>query len=246
MELNAKQKAFKEAYIRSRGYWVEFNDGLLQHSPEWLEAYLEYAQTPARDGPIEPRLREMIYVAIDASTTHMFTQGLVIHIKLALAAGCSAKTLVEVLQIATMQGIDSVAAGMPILLEEAAAAGIEIPDRSNMSPALERYKSIFGNTPDWLNAIARIAPKYADTLIELLATAEQHSDLTKKEKALIRLALASAPTHLNHEAMRTETRNALSAGATPDEITEVFQLVAHLGIHACVDGVPAIVECASE
>ena len=246
MQLTPEQQAFKEAYIRARGYWVEFNDGLLSHCPEWLEAYLKYAETPARDGPLEARLRELIYVAVDASTTHMFKQGMEIHIKLAFDAGCSARELVEVMQLATMQGLDSVAAGMPILVEECVAAGVALPDRDNPAPILDRYESIFGDRPDWLAATARCVPRYAEVLVEVLATADQHSSLSGKEQALIRLALAASPTHLDRDAMRAETRRALANGATPDEIVEVLQLVAHLGIHACVDGVPAIVAAATK
>ncbi|GAB3104112.1 hypothetical protein G8770_11365 [Aestuariicella hydrocarbonica] len=246
MQLTDEQQAFKDAYIEARGYWVDFNDGLLKHSPEWLQAYLKYAETPARDGPLSAKLREMIYVAIDASTTHMFTEGMEIHIKLAFKAGCTVGELIEVMQIATMQGFDSVSAGMTILVEEASAAGITLPKHSNGESILDRYELMFGDRPVWLQALARAVPKYTEILVDLLTTADQHSNLPDKDKILIRLALAASPTHLNREAMRTETRRALSAGATSEEIIEVFQLAAHLGIHACVDGVPAITATATE
>ncbi|MES2337398.1 MAG: carboxymuconolactone decarboxylase family protein [Pseudomonadota bacterium] len=245
MDLTPEQQAFKDAYIRSRGYWVPFNDGLLRHSPEWLTAYLAYAGAPARDGPLTPRMRELIYVAVDTSTTHMFTQGLEIHVRAALAVGCTADELIEVMQIATMQGLDSVSAGMAILAEEAADLGIALPDRGDPTPLLDQYEGVFGDRPDWLAAVARATPAYAQALVDLLVVADRHGGLSLCETALIRLALAASPTHLNRDAMRVETRRALRAGATPDEVVQVFQLVAHLGIHACVDGVPAIVAAAA-
>lgn len=242
MELNPEQQAFKDAYIEARGYWVEFNDGLLQHSPQWLEAYLGYAGAPNLEGTIEPRLREMIYVAIDASTTHMFTQGLGIHVRIALQSGCTAADLIEVMHIATMQGLDSVAAGMPILTEEAQRAGIELPDSVDVGPILDRYEAVFGERPAWLEAICKLFPVYTDALCQLLFIADSTSGLSDRERTLIRLALASSPTHLNRESMRLETRRALSIGVSPTEIAQVFQLSSHLGIHACVDGVPLIVQ----
>jgi alkylhydroperoxidase/carboxymuconolactone decarboxylase family protein YurZ len=45
--------------------------------------------------------------------------------------------------------------------------------------------------------------------------------------------------------MRLHIRRALRQGATAAELLEVMQLVAHLGIHACVIGVPLIVEAAA-
>ena len=244
MQLTSEQQAFKESYIRARGYWVEFNNGLLIHSPDWLAAYLKYAEAPARFGPMEARLRELIYVAVDASTTHMFKQGLEIHVRAALAAGCTAAELIEVMQIAAMQGLDSVAAGMSLLVEEATTAGVGLPDHPDIGPLLDRYAAIFGDRPAWLQAMVCVAPCYAEALVDLLATAARHGTLSEKERTLIRLALAASPTHLDRGAMRTEIRRALAIGAKPEEIAEVFQLVAHLGIHACVDGVPAIVAAA--
>lgn len=241
MELNPEQRAFREDYIKARGYWVDFNDGLLQYSPAWLEAYLAYADAPSREGPLEPRLREMIYVAIDTSTTHLFTQGLAIHVRVALECGCSASELIEVMQIATMQGLDSLAAGMPILVEEAERAGIALPDSSGTTLIVERYEALFGESPEWLEAVCRLFPAYADALCQLLLVANREGGLSERERTLIRLALASSPTHLNRPAIREETRKALQIGVSPAEIAEVFQLAAHLGIHACVDGVPLVV-----
>lgn len=244
MDLSPEQQAFKDEYIRARGYWVPFNDGLLAYSPEWLAAYLAYAGAPARGGAIDARLRELIYVAVDTSTTHMFAQGLDIHIRAALAVGCTAGELIEVMQIATMQGLDSVAAGMAILADEAGALGIALPDHNIRGELLDRYESVFGDRPDWLAAVARVTPDYAVALVDLLVTADRHGRLPAKDRALIRLALAASPTHLDRDAMRVEVRRALAAGATPEQVATVFQLVAHLGIHACVDGVPLIVAAA--
>lgn len=246
MQLTPEQERFKEAYIKARGYWVEFNDGLLMHSPEWLQTYLKYAETPAREGPLEPRLREMIYVATDASTTHMFTEGLEIHINLAFQAGCTVSQLIEVMQLATMQGLDSVANGMTILIEEAHKAGFSLQNQRNSEDdatfqMLDDYRKVFGECPSWLETLAYLAPEYTRALINVFTISEEHSSLSDKEKVLIRLALAASPTHLNRDGIRTEVQRAMALKVTTDEIIEVFQLVAHLGIHACVDGVPAIV-----
>lgn len=251
MQLTSEQERFKDAYIKARGYWVEFNDGLLIHSPEWLQTYLKYAETPALVGPLEPKLREMIYVATDASTTHMFTEGLEIHINLAFQAGCTVSQLIEVMQLATMQGLDSVANGMTILIEESRKAGVSLQNHQNSeddltSKMLNDYRKVFGDCPAWLETLACLAPEYTRALINVFTISEEHSSLSDKEKVLIRLALAASPTHLNQDGLRTEIQRALALKIPTDEIIEVFQLVAHLGIHACVDGVPAIVRAFQE
>ncbi|MET0193981.1 MAG: carboxymuconolactone decarboxylase family protein [Hyphomicrobiaceae bacterium] len=248
MQSDERRQAFKQAYIEARGYWAEFNEGLLEHSPEWLEAYLGYSSTPARCGPLSARMRELIYVAVDGSTTHLFQAGLEIHIRIALDVGCTAGELIEVLQIATMQGLDSVVLGMSILQEELnpqpvgdgpAIAADPVVAASDLLPTREEEQP-------WRALMARLSPEWIEALDHLGATAERTSRLTAQERALIRLALAASPTHLNAQAVRAQVRSALGLGATPEEIAQVFQLVAHLGLHACSEGVPAVVRAAAE
>jgi alkylhydroperoxidase/carboxymuconolactone decarboxylase family protein YurZ len=241
-----EKSAFKERYIAARGYWVPFNDGLLEHSPEWLEAYLAYSSTPARTGPLSARMRELLYVAVDASTTHLFQAGLEIHVRIALASGCTVGELIEVLQIATMQGIDSISIGMTTLIEELAASGRVVEDHPDTPAVLARYAAQHSEPPEWLPAMARLSPAWVEALGDLLDTADRTSRLTACERALIRLGLAASPTHLYPEGVRVEVRRALDLGASPQEIAQVFQLVAHLGLHACSEGVPTIMRVAAE
>lgn len=241
-----EKQAFKRRYIELRGYWAEFNDGLLEHVPEWLDAYLAYSSTPARTGPLSARMRELIYVAVDGSTTHLFQAGLEIHIRIALAAGCTPAELIEVLCIATLQGLDSVALGMGALNEELALRGHALSKSEQGARTLARYESLRGAPPPWLEAMAAVSPEWSEALAGVIEAAERTSALTRGERALIRLALASSPTNLAEQAVRAEVREALDAGVSLAEITQVFQLVAHLGLHACSQGVPAIVRAAAE
>jgi alkylhydroperoxidase/carboxymuconolactone decarboxylase family protein YurZ len=250
MELTEDQQRFKAEYIRERGYWVSFNDGLLAYSPDFLKTYLDYAGVPARTGPLSPRLRELIYVAIDTSTTHMFAQGLAIHIRKALQCGCTLIELIEVMQLATTQGLDSVAVGVDLIVEEMEAAGmvspqLQTPATSEMQALKRNYVHEFGDWPEWCERLLRLAPEYFKEMTALLAAPSVTGALDHKTRSLISLALAAAPTHLDRDAMRLHIRRALRQGATAAELLEVMQLVAHLGIHACVIGVPLIVEAAA-
>jgi alkylhydroperoxidase/carboxymuconolactone decarboxylase family protein YurZ len=250
MELTEDQQRFKAEYIRERGYWVSFNDGLLAYSPDFLKTYLDYAGVPARTGPLSPRLRELIYVAIDTSTTHMFAQGLAIHIRKALQCGCTLIELIEVMQLATTQGLDSVAVGVDLIVEEMEAAGmvspqLQTPATSEMQALKRNYVHEFGDWPEWCERLLRLAPEYFKEMTALLAAPSVTGALDHKTRSLISLALAAAPTHLDRDAMRLHIRRALRQGATAEELLEVMQLVAHLGIHACVIGVPLIVEAAA-
>jgi alkylhydroperoxidase/carboxymuconolactone decarboxylase family protein YurZ len=247
MKLTPAQEQFKADYIRDRGYWVPFNDGLLAHAPDFLTAYFDYAGYPARTGPLAARTRELIYVAIDSSTTHMFVQGLEIHVKAAYAAGCSTADLMGVMQLATAQGLDSLGSGLSIVVEELAAAGgdsaiDERPLDLREQAIRDRFVERFGDWPRWCDLLVRRAPDYAERMVTMLTAPCGATQLDPKTRSLVQLALAAAPTHLDLRAVREHTRSAIRSGATGEELVEVLQLCAHLGVHACVIGVPFIAE----
>ena len=247
MELTAAQQQFKADYIRERGYWVAFNDGLLQYSQEFLATYLRYAALPAKIGPLSARMRELIYVAVDGSSTHMFGDGLKIHTRLALANGASAQDVIETLQIATAQGLEGVTMGVNILVEELKEAGqdtgfLEPPLSAEQAALRASYEVKFGDWPDSCDHLLRLQPAYFEVMTELLAAPAVTGALSDKERCLIGVGLNACFTHQNPDGTRLQISRALRAGASKEEILEVLQLTAHLGVHACVLGVPILVD----
>ena len=65
-------------------------------------------------------MREFILIVVDASTTHLFPTGVRTHTRAALEHGASVAEIVEVLELTSVLGTQSVAFGVPILLEEVA------------------------------------------------------------------------------------------------------------------------------
>ncbi len=247
MDLTPAQQKFKEDYIKARGYWVAFNDGLLQYSQAFLETYLRYAALPAAQGPLSPRMRELLYVAVDASSTHMFGEGLKIHTRLAIAHGASAHDVIETLQLATAQGLEGVTMGVDILVEELQAAGLDTGFLATpLSAEQERlkleYTRRFGDWPPHCEHLLRLHPAYFDVMTALLAAPEVTGALSMKERALIAVGLNACLTHQNPAGTRLHIARALREGATKEEILQILQMTAHLGIHACVIGVPMLVE----
>jgi alkylhydroperoxidase/carboxymuconolactone decarboxylase family protein YurZ len=247
MELTPAQEAFKQDYIRKRGYWVAFNDGLLQYSQAFLETYMKYAALPAAEGPLSPRMVELVYVAVDGSATHMFGEGLLIHTKLALARGASPTDVVETLQIATAEGLEGVTMGVEILVEELQAAGqdtgfLEVGLSAEQEALKASYQARFGDWPRFADYLLRLHPSYFAVMTELVAAPEVTGSLSAKERCLIAVALNAAFTHQNPAGTRLHVARAIRAGATKEEILQVMQLTAHLGVHACVIGVPMLMK----
>jgi alkylhydroperoxidase/carboxymuconolactone decarboxylase family protein YurZ len=108
----------KARFIAERGYWNRMWEQLIVEDPDFFSAYLEFSATPSRNASLDAKTRELILIAVDASTTHLFAPGIQIHMRNALQAGATKKEILEVLELVSVVGIHSVAVGLPLLLAE--------------------------------------------------------------------------------------------------------------------------------
>ena len=92
-------------------------------SPEFFDAYCGFSSVPGSRAPLAPKIKELIYIAIDAATTHLYLPGLRRHIRNALGHGATVAEIMEVLQLTCVLGIHTITEGVPALLEEAKRAG---------------------------------------------------------------------------------------------------------------------------
>ena len=61
---------------------------------------------------------EFLYIAVDASTTHLYEPGLRIHIQNALKLGATEDEIMQVLECVSAIGIHTISMGVPVLVEE--------------------------------------------------------------------------------------------------------------------------------
>lgn len=114
-ELSPRAREVKAEFLRVRGYWSEFWEALVRLSPEYLAAYVEVSGVPWADGALEPRLMELVYVAINAACTCLWKPGMRIHMKGALDHGATAAEVMQVLQLATVLGANAQREGLRLL-----------------------------------------------------------------------------------------------------------------------------------
>lgn len=126
-DLDEYQERLKAGFAEKRGYWNPTWDEMLELDPELFEAYTAFSSHPWVNGSLSPKVREFIYIAFDTSATHLYKVGLKLHIENALGYGATIGEILEVMEIASVIGIHSVALGAPILLEELREAGMEAP-----------------------------------------------------------------------------------------------------------------------
>ncbi|KAH8898466.1 hypothetical protein GQ53DRAFT_881631 [Thozetella sp. PMI_491] len=126
-----KQEELKAEFTKKRGYWHTFWEDFLRLDPEFFGAYLEFSALPwVKDvegaekkeaGVLEPKMKELVYCAFDAASTHLYVPGLKLHMKNALGYGATPQEILEVLEIATLLSLHTVHVAAPIIAELASA-----------------------------------------------------------------------------------------------------------------------------
>ena len=97
---------------RASGDWNPLWEQFHELDPDFLEAYLAFRGVPQQNGPLEQKYKELILVAINAATTHLYGPGVRRHIQNALTAGATMEEILETM------GIHSCNLAIPILMEE--------------------------------------------------------------------------------------------------------------------------------
>lgn len=118
--LSAYQEEIKADFTKTRGYWHEFWDEMLELDPEIFAAYTEFSSVPWRPGTLSPKVKEFVYIAFDTAATHLYVKGLKLHIENAIGYGATPQEILEVMEIASVLGIHAVTTAAPILMEELA------------------------------------------------------------------------------------------------------------------------------
>jgi alkylhydroperoxidase/carboxymuconolactone decarboxylase family protein YurZ len=116
--LDKRQNELKEEFIQRRGGWTELWHSVLLADEEFFSAYMEFSSVPWENEPVlEPKVREFIYVAIDASTTHLLEPGIQTHTKNAIENGATLEELLEVLELTSLIGIQTYVDGARSLIK---------------------------------------------------------------------------------------------------------------------------------
>jgi alkylhydroperoxidase/carboxymuconolactone decarboxylase family protein YurZ len=121
-ELSEYQQKVKGEFTRTRGYWHQFWDEMLELDPELFAAYTDFSSVPWRSGTLAPKVKEFVYIAFDTAATHLYVKGLKLHIENAIGYGATPQEILEIMEIASVLGVHAVTTAAPILEEEAAAA----------------------------------------------------------------------------------------------------------------------------
>lgn len=115
--MSADPTPVTDAYLR-RGDWNPVWDQIRALDPQFMEAYLRFRDVPHAKGALPAKFRELVLVAINAATTHLYAPGVRRHVANALKAGATREEILETIQLVTIMGIHSCNLAIPILVEE--------------------------------------------------------------------------------------------------------------------------------
>jgi alkylhydroperoxidase/carboxymuconolactone decarboxylase family protein YurZ len=239
-----RQRHLRDEFIESHGHWNELWQSLLELDEEFFEAYSKLSAVPWKEGPLEPKVKELVHIAVDAAATHLYVPGIREHVRRALELGASGAEIMEVLELTATLGIHACNIGVPILLEELEAAGQ--PVARELTSRQEEIKAEFAAKRGYWNAfwdeLLLLAPEFFAAYTEFSSVPWVSGTLEPKVKELIYTAFDVSATHLYESGLRQHIRNALAYGATREEVLEVIEIASTIGIHSCTLGVPILVE----
>jgi alkylhydroperoxidase/carboxymuconolactone decarboxylase family protein YurZ len=245
MTWTARQEEIKAEFIRVRGAWSDTWEGVLRLDPEFLEAYLDFSAVPWRKNHLDDKVKEFIYIAIDANATHMYLPGVRQHIKAALKLGATPQEIMEVLELSATLGIHAMNIGVPILVEVLEQKGL----RSGPAPLTEhqeRLKAEFTETRgywhEFWDEMLELDPEMFEAYTAFSSVPWRSGTLEPKVKEFIYIAFDTAATHLYVKGLKLHIENAIDHGATAQEILEVMEIASVLGIHGVTAAAPILLE----
>lgn len=235
------RERLRQEYVEARGHWDESLESLLELDPAFFEAYVRLAAVPSRAGRLEPKVRELVCIAVDAATTHLYAPGVREHVRLALEHGATREEILEVLQLTSTLGIHSCTVGVPVLLEALAEEGFALPP---LTERQERLKADFeakrGYWHAFWDGLLALDPDFFEAYIDFSSHPWSEGVLEPKVKELVYTAFDASATHMYVPGLRQHVKNALAYGATPGELMEVFELASLIGVHTCAVALPIL------
>ena len=119
-------------------------------------------------------------------------------------------------------------------------------DDTRKAAIRREYEQSHGEWDAGTQAVLDLDPEFLAAYSKLAGVPAKVGALPEKVQHFVRLAVAANSTHLYLPPVRGHIRRALAAGATPEEVMEVLECCATLGIHSMNIGVPILVEVLEE
>lgn len=246
MSLTEQQEKLKQSLIDSGEEWNSTFENILKLDPHYFEAYVGLRRVPRDKKALPVKIQELVLLAMDAACTHLFEPGIRVHTAAALKAGATKEEVMETLELSSVLGVHAVTVGVPTLKEVLAEEGRSIPEEldSNQQRLKDEFTKRRGYWSTSWDPVIRLSPGFFEGYLNFSSVpfGEGHNALDAKTKELIYTAIDCSTTHLFQPGLKVHIRNAVKCGATNEEIMEVFELAALMGIQTTMKGADVLVD----
>ncbi|TCO28046.1 alkylhydroperoxidase/carboxymuconolactone decarboxylase family protein YurZ [Kribbella steppae] len=235
----------RESVVELHGEWDEQWQAVLDLAPQLLAAYVQLAAVPQRKGHLDPKTRELVYLAVDAAATHLYSPGVRRHIRQALELGATPGEIVEVIELTTTVGIHAMNIGVPLLAELLRERGLrdgpgELDEYQSGLKA--RFVANRGYWHEFWDEILELDPELFEAYTDFSSVSWRHGCLEPKVKEFIYTAFDCASTHLYVKGWKAHMDNALGYGATVGELLEVMEIASVMGMQSALQALPVLQE----
>ncbi|MGC3979754.1 MAG: carboxymuconolactone decarboxylase family protein [Steroidobacteraceae bacterium] len=220
---------------------------LVATDPQVVAEYIKLADATTHRQAIEPRYRELIQIAIAASTAHLFVPGIQLHMARALQLGATKDEILDTLRLASVIGIHCLIPAVGFLVD--ALGGTDAVNNNSTEAERARaeqiktdFKRARGFWPDAWNNSALLAPEFLSAYVDYSALPQQAAHLPDKVREFIYLAVDISPTHFHEVGARAHMSRALQKGATRDEVMEVIEIASLIGFNTCLVALPLLAQ----
>jgi alkylhydroperoxidase/carboxymuconolactone decarboxylase family protein YurZ len=241
--LSEEQQQVKELFVEETGYWHTGYDAWLRLDPDFFERFAALAAHPWKHGSLDPKVRAFVSLAANACMTTRYNEGTRVHLGNALDHGAMVDEILEVFQLASVQGIQSAAVGTPHLVGHAGVPedGPE-DERQRQAELRAEFEERRGYWADLWENILAIDPDFFETYMEFSSYPWDEGSLNPKVRELVYVAIDIVTTLLHEPGTKIHAGNALESGATRKEVFEVFEIASTVGSHTFTEGVPILID----
>jgi alkylhydroperoxidase/carboxymuconolactone decarboxylase family protein YurZ len=215
---------------------------LEKFDPQWAESCRLMSTSPWTSTALPEKSVELISLALNAACTNLYPDATRRHIRGALQAGATTAEILLVIKMASLLSIHSCSLGAPILLEEAAAAGIaHSPPKTGMAetPVSDRMRAS-GMWNDAWDPFFALDPSWTEQFMATGVGVYAGGIIEPKLAELLSIAFDASFTHMYAPGTRRHIKAALKLGATVAEITEVLKLSVAHGVQASNMALPIL------
>jgi alkylhydroperoxidase/carboxymuconolactone decarboxylase family protein YurZ len=247
---DARRQELREAWTEVHGPPNDAAQQLLAQHPGYFARVLDFTAHPWRRGPLPPKVKALILLAVDSAASHLNGPGTADDVRRALALGATPAEVLETLELTSTMGIHAANTGVPILLEELATAGQPVDLQAPLSERQEEIKAQFtakrGYWNDFWDGFLRLDAEFFAAYTEMSAHPWENGVLEPKVKEFIYCAFDASATHMFAVGLRQHIANAIRYGASAEELMEVFELASGIGVESFALALPALREAVEE